>query len=111
MSFLSRITWKKYPLILLEMCFPNHGGGEGFVEIWFFTIILKNCPMFSSNISGSSELILDTNAIAIYGASNAQSLSKCPSGWLLEMTILGDGMNIKQSDCEVTPWLSPDVKF
>jgi hypothetical protein len=58
--------------------------------------------MFSSNISGSSELILDTNSIAIYGASNAQSLSKCPSGWLLEMTILGDGLNKKQTDCEVT---------
>jgi hypothetical protein len=58
--------------------------------------------MFLPDVFGASEFILDRDSIAIYGASNAQWLSKCPSGWLLEMTILGGGMNIKQSDCEVT---------
>jgi hypothetical protein len=48
--------------------------------MWFSAIILNDCPMFLSDIFGSSELILDRNPIAIYGASNAQWLSKCPTG-------------------------------
>jgi hypothetical protein len=44
--------------------------------------------MFLPGIPGSPELFLDRNLIAIYDASNAQCLSKCPkdlASWIADV--------------------------